>query len=295
MRGELVQVHSSDGIRLDGFLLDEPARPRGSVLVIHGFGANFYNSSLLRMLSFELAAHGWRALLANTRGHDSLCYLHTASGPIISGAAVETVSDAASDLAAWFARLHELTPSLPIYGIGHSLGGIKLLATLAGQATSRCGCHGAIALSPPRLHHETLLTHRRVKHYERALRDAQRAIEAGDPTRLIHVRFPFPMQVAPTTYLDKYGPASRYDWVPMLPRIAVPHVIAFGETELTSENPGFADAARIAQECPSLAPRSVPVFANANHQYEPARGELFRWIAQWLESQSLDNSSDDGR
>jgi pimeloyl-ACP methyl ester carboxylesterase len=285
MRGELIQTYAEDGVRLDGFALDrEPgAARRGAVLLVHGFGSNFYASSLLRSIAIQLSRDGWSVLLANTRGHDGLCYLYTAAGPLLGGAALELVGDARLDMHAWVAVLKQREPARPIFGIGHSLGAIKLLLAMTSTDAPSLAIDGCVAISPPRLHHETFASHRRAKQYERAIEEARQA-EREPTSPLIRVRFPFPMLVSPATYLDKYGPASRYDWLRYLPSVRVPHAVVFGQVEVTGDNPGFSDGPELAVACERQAARSVTVIEGANHQYEQGRQELCLWIGRWLRS-----------
>ena len=54
MLGTLVQTHTSDGVRLHGFL-SEPTRFRVAWILVHGVNSNYYSSTLLLELSQILA------------------------------------------------------------------------------------------------------------------------------------------------------------------------------------------------------------------------------------------------
>ncbi|MEX0978251.1 MAG: hypothetical protein WDZ48_05340, partial [Pirellulales bacterium] len=100
---DLVQVTTSDGVRLHGALELPPAdRAAGSAgqapavdvwLCIHGTGSNFYAASTLCGLAPKLLAGGAAVLRVNTRGHDIICTGPSVGGHTHQGAAFERVDE----------------------------------------------------------------------------------------------------------------------------------------------------------------------------------------------------------
>ena len=75
---DLVNVTTSDGIRLDGAFLEpkdalQPEAAIDAVLLIHGSSANFYTASTLGMAE-DLSSKGYAALSMNTAAHDTVWY-----------------------------------------------------------------------------------------------------------------------------------------------------------------------------------------------------------------------------
>ena len=77
------------------------------------------------------------------------------------------------------------------------------------------------------------------------------------------------MAIAAAGFIEKYGPDARYDFVPLLRRIACPLLVTFGSKEV-ADNIAF-------QGLPALVgPRAV-VVDEADHFYTGRREEL--WLA----------------
>jgi hypothetical protein len=279
VRGELIQTTAADGLRLDGFLLPSAVNTTRCAVIMHGVGSNFYASSLLRHLAQVVSDRWGAALLVNSRGHDSVSHARTRGGVARGGAAFEDVGDGVLDVAAWTEWMQQRGFQTRA-GIGHSLGAIKLLMAMASPTPPQLDL--VVAVSPPRLHHPTLLGHRRSDVYQQALRAAGEAIEQGNSDQLLSVRFPFPMLIAPRVYLDKYGPQSRYDWAAWLPHLRVPHALIYGGAELSHGPPGLQGVDQVARSIESQSPRTQWVVPDADHAFETGREELGRTVVDWL-------------
>jgi hypothetical protein len=103
---DLVQVTTSDGVRLHGALelaageSGSPATNKPAIdvwLCLHGTGSNFYAASTLAGLAPKLLATGAAVLRVNTRGHDIICTGPSAGGRWLQGAAFERVDEAPLD------------------------------------------------------------------------------------------------------------------------------------------------------------------------------------------------------
>ncbi len=109
---ELVQVRTSDGLRLDGALLPSNQEPRATAIVdgvvcLHGVGSNFYGSNMMQHLATALSNCGLPVLRVNTRGHDGVSTAATERGGRLQGAAYEIVDECRHDVLAWVSFLQQ--------------------------------------------------------------------------------------------------------------------------------------------------------------------------------------------
>lgn len=290
MRAELVRTETSDGFRLDGAFL-APALERtedlgvDAALLVHGTGANFYSSSLLRHLAMAFRDAGVAALVANTRGHDLIYTGATSAGPRLMGAAYETVSDCKHDLPAWLNYLRE-RGYLRLGLVGHSLGAIKSIFALT--ATPRDDVQRVVAVSPARLSHSHFLASEKADDFRAGLAEAQACLNRGAPDTLLQVKFPIPYLVTAAGYLDKYGPAEQYNVVNLLDRLQPPTLFTFGTRELASHPAfrGFPEAIEEQSRAKQLTHIATAVIADADHFYSGAQEAVWVRIRRWLREQA---------
>lgn len=282
---ELVAVTTADRLRLHGMLqtpepADEQPPPLAvdAVLCVHGTGSNFYSSTLFDALGERFLAAGAAVLRINTRGHDGVSTAQTDAGGIVQGAAFEIVDDCRHDLAAWVDLLAERGYAR-VALVGHSAGAVKCIYYLA-TATHRCVSHLA-AISPPRLSHRHFLQSTHADEFARDLAAAEAAVAAEQGDALLSVRFPLPYLISAKGYLDKYGPAERYNVLELLPRVSTPALLVFGGAEIRS-NAAFVGLPEAIESLPPGSPRRVSVVAEADHFYSGARRELAGQILRWL-------------
>jgi pimeloyl-ACP methyl ester carboxylesterase len=285
MLGSLVQTTTRDGIQLHGFLAS-PSSARRIWILVHGVNSNFYSSSLLRELAAGLETDGSAILLVNTRGHDLLSF-NTGGVPTRLGSQVEHVSSCVYDLDAWsqfaldqgFERCSLL---------GHSLGALKCCLWAARNPHR---LEHVIAVSPPRLNTQILSDDPdRGEVFQKHLQDAKNYCESGKPEHVMKVRYPLPMWICATTYLEKYGSGSRYDYVELASQITIRCLWTFGEVEINTGSANFRNADRVLAEAIEGFPavqnsHQVRVIANADHGYRGVRGQLLQAIERWLVSQ----------
>ncbi len=70
VRTELIELQTTDGVRLDSVLREPyPARAKGGVVMVHGYGGNFY-SGIMAFLPEALSRRGFATLALNMRDHD---------------------------------------------------------------------------------------------------------------------------------------------------------------------------------------------------------------------------------
>ena len=296
---DLVQTTTGDGFRLDGvlqrteFAETEPAQPR-AVLCLHGVGGNFYGSHLLENISTQLSQVGWNVLRANTRGHDAYSIAQTASRQRHQGAAYETVDDCRLDIAGWVSFLQERQYQ-QILLLGHSLGAVKAIYAQAYEPQPAIA--GLIAISPPRLSCQAFQNDRQSDRFRETLSAAEAHLEAGRPEELLHSQVPVPLLISAAGFIDKYGPAERYNFLRFAPRVRCPLLFTFGSLELQHGGAAFtglpADIAALEDSAEATAWQpDVKVIEGADHHYRKTEQALGTELVGWLEAQygSVDES-----
>jgi pimeloyl-ACP methyl ester carboxylesterase len=286
MHGELVQTTTIDSVRLHGLLLGN-TRDSSAWILVHGVNSNFYSSSLLQSIASYLVNRGQCVLMINTRGHD-IASFNTGSIPKRLGSQFETVSSCEHDLNAWYGLLVDRGAQF-VSVLGHSLGAIKSVYWASRTTTP---LEHIVAVSPPRLNtSHLLLDPAKGAQFQKHLDEAQEWCNTGKPEHVMKVRFPLPMWICASTYLDKYGSKDKYDYLTFLSAIRSPTLWTFGQLEMDLGTSNFKNAASnlnsaIASQGSNLdIPHTVVTVPNADHSYNEARDSLLVSIAGWLEPQ----------
>ncbi len=300
---ELVQVTTADGVRLDGMLQAADAATTGPSLplgiditvMVHGTGGNFYASTMMDLLAERLRQGGAATLRVNTRGHDGISTAVTRTGGLRQGAAYEVVDDCRRDLAAWLELAHARGYQR-IALLGHSLGAVKSIYTLAQNASSNVsatlteslrGVARLLALSPPRLSYSYFAASPRAEDFLAMCHQAEALVAAGREESLIEINFPLPYAVTARGYLDKYGSAERYNVLTHLPAIGCPTLVTYGSLEVQSNVAfrGMPEAVEALPRPEGGGTRSLALIAGADHFYSGTRSELAARIETWLRKQ----------
>ncbi len=284
-RTELVQVSTADGVTLHG-LLQEPKRPRGAVLMMHGNSSSFYQP-FFAYFAEQMVARGWTTLRANNRGHDVVSRGDApgSASPRYLGAAFERVDECRYDWSAWLDYLAQ-GDRAPLVVWGHSLGAVKTAYYLARSDDRRVAA--AVLASPPRLAHSLLTAH--TAHAEairRQLEEARLLVASGRPDALVSVTLPTPFLCSAATYLDKYGPEEPYDVVRLLDQVEIPVLVLTGEREVAQDLPFIGLPAAIEElrrRRPRLAHVSIP---DADHHYTGRQPFALSRVMEWLEGLGL--------
>jgi alpha-beta hydrolase superfamily lysophospholipase len=278
---DLVQTTTRDGLRLDA-AYQAPAAPAvrsgfDAFLFVHGTGGNFYGSTLFDALADRLLARGLAVLRVNTRGHDLTCNVAAGRGGRRLGAAYEVVDDCRHDLDAWLAWLKNKTgPRIGL--LGHSLGAVKCLYAQANQPETPATC--VVAISPPRLSYSWFVADReKANEFRETYQRASALVSAGEAAALIEVAVPMAMFITAAGYVEKYGPAERYNHLRFLDKVRCPVLLTLGESEAASNAAFRGVAEAVAQAAPAVRMEVVP---GADHFYTGAREELMRRVEAWL-------------
>jgi pimeloyl-ACP methyl ester carboxylesterase len=288
MHVELVRTLTRDHLRLDGALLapsrqlpqpppDKP--PITAAILLHGVAGNFYTSSTFDAVTPKLQAAGLAVLSVNTRGHDSVFGASLGSVRCRLGAAYETVDDCRHDIAGWIDLL--LTRGhTRIVLIGHSLGAIKALYAQAHEQYPQIAA--VIAASAPRLSYGAFMNAEESSLFFESFSTAQRMIKEGRPDELFTSRFPFPLLITAAGFIDKYGPAERYNILKFADRPTCPVLFTYGSKELAQGGIAFAGLPDALTALPNGQKRQVAVIEGGDHLYTGVGNQLADTMTAWL-------------
>ncbi|MEE3370881.1 MAG: alpha/beta fold hydrolase [Planctomycetota bacterium] len=280
---ELVRTATADQVRLDGALqtaiVDQGSTHQlDAMILLHGVGSNFYGSMLMESLAGALVQVGIAALRVNTRGHDTVSTARCGDGVKRVGAAYEIVADACLDIGAWVDYL--ATRGHRTIGVlGHSLGAVKACYALAHQPHPRVAC--LIPVSPPRLSCAAFRESADSGRFLQSLGEAESLVAAGRPDDLFLSRFPFPTLMSAACYIDKYGPAERYNVLKFVDRIHCPTLYVFGQTEVEQGGIAFAGMPEAIRPSADTG-RDLQIVAGADHFYSGQTSALIETVLNWL-------------
>ena len=290
---DLIRTTCRDGVRLDGAIIAAEAADGtrngpatfslDAVLCLHGVGANFYSSGLFEKIGPALSKLGINVVLANTRGHDWY-YSQWIGGSFRQlGAAYEVVAECCEDVRTWLEFLRRRGWSRVLL-TGHSLGAIKSVYAVTHEPELPVA--GLVALSPPRLSYAAFEHSPDASpEFLGSIRTAQKLVDESRGNELFWARHPFNAQISAGSYLDKYGPAERYNIYPLLDRLPCPALFTFGSRELESGGVPFAGLVELVQQAkPAAGPIDIAVVPEADHVYSGVQADLIRRIEEWLEA-----------
>ncbi|WP_425618547.1 alpha/beta hydrolase [Anatilimnocola sp. NA78] len=284
---ELVRTTTSDGLRLDGALRasdDGMVRKKPAVLVLHGVGGNFYSSSTFEPLLPKLHAAGYPTLTVNTRGHDSVFGAQLGNVRRRLGAAYEIVDECRADIAAWIKLLHSRGHERVIL-LGHSLGAIKAIYAQAHERHSSVAA--VIAVSPPRLSFTAFSHAQESSVFFESMTIARELVKEGNDDELFTAKFPFPLLISAASYIDKYGPAERYNILEFTAQLRCPTLFTYGSKELAQGGIAFAGLPDAINKLASHAPRDVTTIADADHFYTGMQSQLADRVGEWLQQRGI--------
>ena len=282
MHGELVDVMTSDRVRLDGFYMAAKGVKDGyldAAVITHGLSGNFYSSRLLKYLAVHLVDRGISTVIINTRGHDYLNLTVRSGRSQTLGAAYERVDECPQDINAWVEFLTNQGHQNVVL-LGHSLGAIK---TLYAQAHAPCPEVKAVCgLSATRLSYDALLASPGGDRFSHWLKMAAELVADRRADELMYVDFPFPTWISASAYLEKYGAGDQLNWLNFIQQIRVPTWLGFGELEL-AENPAFLGLqGELDQVDEGLDNITIETISGADHFYSARFEAVGRAIDDWM-------------
>lgn len=274
MSAEIIEVRTSDGVRLHGLEYSEAdsGRAKTWVILVHGLGGNFYTRPLVK-LAQELSRSGYPSLTINTRGHDWISSSDAPDRGFI-GSACEYLHEVPLDLDAFIAYLTEKRGARRLVVLGHSLGGAKVLYYQSVKANPMVSA--LVLVSPAWISHASRA--RRVASFAETYERAMKLVREGRPEELIRL-------VAPRgsgadtihtagTFADKYSPLSGYDGLKLIGNIRNPILITAGSEE--------AELSEYARSLAAVSGSTVEIVQGAGHYCEGHETLLSEKITIWL-------------
>ena len=278
---DLITINSRDGMTLDGIFCEPAAgaAPKGPVdamLLIHGSGGSFYRVATKAMAE-DLRNQGYACLAINTKGHDTV-WSPQGSGQYY-GNALEILDNSRHDLAAGVDYLWD-KGYRSIGLLGHSMGAVKVGYYAATEGDNRIAT--VIPISPVRLSYSYYMDSEDAAEFKSIIERADR-MEAEDRAQeLMEVRFPIAQMFSAASYLDKHGPAERYNLVALAPRITVPMLVMGGELEThTRLRDCPQDMITAAVNSPRAEYHIVP---GGNHSLLNSMDKASARVLEWLAS-----------
>ncbi|MBI4339429.1 MAG: alpha/beta fold hydrolase [Chloroflexi bacterium] len=277
MQVELVKCTTVDDIALDGvfFAPREGGMAGGTVdaaLLVHGTGGNFYGAILLEMAE-RLRRASYAAVSFNTTSHDVVY----GSPERPWGNAYEILDRCRRDLDAgvtWLARRGYNRIAI----FGHSMGAVKVVYYQACVQDPRVAA--VIASSPVRLSRSYFLASEAGEEYRRFYESAQALVDAGQPDTLISATFPNPQFYSARSYIDKHGPAERYNVLRHAHMVRCPLLLMAGSLET---HPRLRDCARDAFETIKYKPDArLVIQEGADHGWTNLREAQADHVLAWL-------------
>lgn len=280
---DLVRTTTPDAMRLDGALhtSSAPAQAFDLAICLHGVQSNFYSSSLIEGLVQPLLDCGISVLRVNTRGHDGVTAATVADRRRWQGAAFEIVDECRHDVQGWLAWA-QARGYQRVLLLGHSLGAIKCLYSAAYEELPLVT--GIAAISPPRLSYAYFREGFDNDKFFESLAAAESFVQQRKPDAIFQAKFPFPLFITASGYLDKYGPRERYNFVGFLPKVRQPVLMVYGTKELSGSAAfsGIREAID-ALSLPAERMRLVTI-DGADHVYSGQYTALGGALVAWLQS-----------
>ena len=282
---DLIRITAADGMELDGaFFAPEPgASPAGPIdaaMVIHGSGRNFYTPATANMAN-DLRNAGYAALALNTRGHDTV-WVDRQTG-VAEGNAYEILDNGRQDLRAGLDYL-EAQGYRRIAILGQSMGAVKV--TYYGAVENDPRVAAVVPISPVRLSCSYYLESPDADEFRANLETADRMEADGRALDLFSVDFPIKEMFSAMAYIDKHGPAERYNVVMHAPKIRAPLFVLSGSQETHTR---LLDVPQDMVTAAVNSPRAeYLVLEGGNHSLTnmmPAAGEA---VVNWLASLSAE-------
>jgi len=281
---DLMSTTNSDGLRLDGAFFAPPPGIQGrgpveAVLLIHGSAGNFYTASTQAMAE-DLRNRGYACLALNTNAHDTVW--HNSGDGRFYGVAYEILDRSRLDLRAGIDYLWGLGYRR-IGILGHSMGAVRVTYYAATESDNRVAT--AIPISPVRLSYSYYLASPDAAEFQRNVQRANQLVAEGKGDELMAVKFPISQMFSAAAYLDKHGPAERYNLVTLAPRVKIPLFAMSGSLETHTR---LRDIARDLAQAAVNSPRAeYKIVEGGNHGLSSRSQEALAAVLSWLASLSL--------
>jgi len=195
------------------------------------------------------------------------------------GAAYEIVDECRYDVAAWIEFLRGCG-CRRIVLIGHSLGAVK--GVFAQAFDKFADVAAVVAVSAPRLSYSAFMNAAESSLFWESMHEAETMVKSGQSEELFTTKFPYPMLMTAAAYIDKYGPAERYNILKCAAELPCPALFTYGGKEVASGGAPFAGMPEALGTLPNKQPRKVKVIEGADHVYAGVADRLANEVTNWL-------------
>ena len=111
---------------------------------------------------------------------------------------------------------------------------------------------------------------------------AQELVKAGRSDELFTSKYPFPLLITASAYIDKYGPKERYNLLNYADHLPCPALFTYGSKELVGGGIAFAGMPEALMCLPNADRRNVKVIDGADHDYTATAADLADTVSAWL-------------
>src|SRR4029078_2689323 len=95
-------------------------------------------------------------------------------------------------------------------------------------------------------------------------------------------RYPFPLLITAAAYIDKYGPAERYNILNFAADVPCPALYIYGGKELSHGGIPFAGLPEALESLPNSDRRSLRIVEGGDHFYAGKSSKLAETVAEWM-------------
>lgn len=268
VRTELIELQTTDGVRLDSVLRQPyPDRAKAGVVMVHGYGGNFY-SGIMAFLPEALSRRGLATLALNMRDHDL--------GPK-KNLFEDNLPDIVSGVDEMARHGYEA-----IFLYGHSMGSNRVLFYLAETQDPRIA--GVILTGPPGnlfqwnvrtfgLEAATQILHRAQELKTEGKGDTWMLIDLGPLGKTLYTA---------NHVVSLRGPQTLSDPFMNIARLSKPVLIVHGLADRLAD-PQVAD--QLKNNAGSGSSVTVRKVEGADHRFRQHEKELEEIITHWLVQQ----------
>ena len=280
---DLISTTTSDGIQLEGALF-EPGPdifrqgPVDAILLMHGSRGNFYAEANLTMAQ-ALQAQGYVCLSLNSTAHDNVWV--SSVGNQLFGNAFDILDRCRQDIRAGIDCLWDLGYR-NIGLMGFSMGAVRVAYYAASEIDDRLVT--VVPISPVRLSYSYYMESADAEEFQEIIRKADQMEAEDRAMELMQVNFPISQLFSAASYLDKHGPAERYNLVILAPRIKIPMFVLGGSLETHTR---LKEMARDLALAAVNSPRAEHfIIEGGDHALNNKKQEASEVVLNWLASLS---------
>ena len=166
--------------------------------------------------------------------------------------------------------------------MGFSMGAVRVAYYAASEVDDRVVT--VVPISPVRLSYSYYMESADAEEFQGIIRQADQMEAEDRALELMQVDFPISQLFSAASYIDKHGPAERYNLVTLASRIKVPMFVLGGSLETHTR---LKDMARDLALASVNSPRSEHIIIEeGNHSLNNKKQEASEVVFNWLASLS---------